>query len=103
MHESSGNNYGINFFQEGMYAAPVISGGALLGPTNITSHTGTLPSQLTMNRNRATGNVLSISPTYCCIEEQAYSLPPMHTHNCIHKYLLYQAALIVINFSTTLL
>lgn len=39
-----------------MYAAPVISGGALLGPTNVvTSHTGTLPSQLTMNRNRATG------------------------------------------------
>ena len=38
-----------------MYAAPVISGGALLGPTNVTTPTGTLPSQLTMNRNRATG------------------------------------------------
>lgn len=39
-----------------MYAAPVISGGALLGPTNVSGHTGASPSQLTMNRNRATGD-----------------------------------------------
>ena len=48
--------------ESGMYAAPVISGGALLGPTNaVTSHTGTLPSQLAMNRNRATGVMYILS------------------------------------------
>jgi len=36
-----------------MYGAPVISGGALIGPT---ANSGELSSQLMMNRNRATGN-----------------------------------------------
>jgi len=36
-----------------MYGAPVISGGALIGPT---ANSGESSSQLMMNRNRATGN-----------------------------------------------
>lgn len=46
---------------EGMYAAPAISGGALLGPTNTSGHTGTLSSQLTMNRNRATAAATAVN------------------------------------------
>ena len=56
-----------------MYAAPAISGGALLGPTNATGHTGTLSSQLTMNRNRATGS-MTLYP------------PPLHTDVCTHTH-----------------
>jgi len=56
-----------------MYAAPVISGGALLGPTNVSTHTGTLPSQLTMNRNRATGNGMTYPFIHTCIYKLLYT------------------------------